>query len=243
MLSYPFFILYVSLILFIATLLPIYFKKRKFLALFFLFGFLGIISAFYSYMLTSTERLILVVFSALFWLSPVVSFLGSLVSLNSKVNVNVSEENLGQVIYSFLREKKFNSRCHDRHYKKFLVASSFFNTNIKVNNSSLYLSSRVNSSVLNILRVIFLILVGYSSYAFYIYYFETDIVKLATSLSIISIIVVFFIGFLFNLNGFLENHHSDIKSYILREIKKLTETISMAEAIKIAKKIKEAKTS
>lgn len=230
--------MYISSVVLTTIIIPFYFRKRGLLGIFALFSLLSVFLAYYSYIYSPEKRVFLIILSALSWFSPIASFMSNLVSIRASFDTKFSEKSLSKLVYGCLMRRPWRIRCHDKNYVKFLVAGNFFNTNLKITNSSIVFYSRVNKGVLNILRLLFGILVGYLSYALYVYYLERDIVKLATSLSIVSVIMIIFIGTLFNLYGFLESHHNEVISLVKREIRRVTDILSIAEAIKIAKKFK-----
>jgi len=67
---------------------------------------------------------------------------------------------------------------------------------------------------------------------------ETDIISLTSSLTIISVLALAMVGAFLNIFSFLDNHHRYLVSILIRELRELKHVVEYAEAIQIARKIR-----
>ena len=238
LLSYPFLALYIFVIFFTLLLPPLYVKRKKLLLTSLLFALTSSLIILYAFTFPGEEQLILVASSAIVWLFPLIKLNESILSTKSVLKVNLDKEVLKKSVKNGLKRKKWSIFCYNKVMNRFKVSSNFFESKLNVEAPYVELETNITKGTNNILDVVSTILVATTTFIFYSNALETDVVKISSSLTIVSVLALILFGLTFNLMGFIENQNNEIKALIYREIKELEEAAELARAIAIAAKIK-----
>jgi len=236
--QYPFLIMYMCAVAFTLVTPPAYLRKTKLVSLALLFTFLSSLSAVYSYQYIEEKRAVLIALSVILWLFPLVKLNKSVISEETSISHGLPHDIVSNLISSKLRRERWRAFCYHHKMDKYRVSTSFFETKIHVYNSKLRIYSTITDSLANIINIIVLILAIYSGYMLFVNAWETDIISLTSSLTIISVLALAMVGAFLNIFSFLDNHHRYLVSILIRELRELKHVVEYAEAIQIARKIR-----
>ena len=205
---------------------------------FVVFTVISIVLALYSTIYSGEKKIILLIAAGLLNYYPFYSYAKDTMAVKRVLGVRAKKETIFSVIKTYIEAKRSGKRCINPVKLKGLFETRSSEILMEAGDGFLVVEGHPSNTVTGFYKTLSLVILGYLYYVFYSYLGETELFKMVSPLTVISILVIVLLVILYNARGFVESNVDNVSRYLLYELREVEKALEIARVINIAKKYK-----